>query len=81
MIYLNPKNKKKSIPSSKRNKPKDKNRKKGFGVAYLGHNQNKKPLALILDVNPPTLEPSRILETIPEVKQISQRKIEFTLLE
>lgn len=75
------KNREKDTSETGQNKHEIKNREKIFGVGYVGYNQNNKPLALVLDLNPPSLEPSRILETVPEIKHISSKKVEFTLLE
>ncbi|KXA95498.1 hypothetical protein AKJ65_01640 [candidate division MSBL1 archaeon SCGC-AAA259E19] len=73
------KNRKRDISGVEQNEYEIKNKEKGFGVGYVGYNQNNKPLALILDFNPPSLEPSRMLETVPEIKHISLKKVEFTL--
>lgn len=78
MVLSNVKNQKKMILNVKPNK-RIENKEKNFGAGYVGYDKNGKPLALVLDIDPPTLEPNRILETIPEVKQISQRKIEYSL--
>lgn len=69
-----------NVPNVEQDGSDGKSKEKNFGVGYVGYDKNKKPIALILDVDPPSLEPSQILETLPKVKKISEKKIEFAFL-